>query len=230
MPFSSSERHWNVSPPDTIGDQSTTHACMISNIRLRMNNVMSKNLFLVKEHVGIFKAANNFDIYDPATGDVIMECREPTLGLITKLARFTDYKRMTPFDVQIRTPEGQRIVRIQRGISLFLSKVVVRDHDNNVIGGFAQKLFSIGGKFDVFDKNDKVICTLAGNWTGWNFSFQHQGKQYAHVSKKWAGIGMEMFTSADNYMLEIADDVPAEDEMRMLILAAVMCIDMVLKE
>ena len=195
-----------------------------------MNNVMSKNVFLVKEHVGIFKAANNFDIYDPETGDIIMECREPTLGFITKLLRFTDYKRMTPFDIQIRTPTDQRIVRIERGISLFLSKVVVRDHDNNVIGGFAQKFLSIGGKFDVFDKNDQVICTLAGTWTGWDFSFEHQGKQYARVSKKWAGIGQEMFTSADNYILEIADDVPADDDIRKLILAAVMCIDMVLKE
>ena len=52
----------------------------------------------------------------------------------------------------------------------------------------------------------------------------------AHVSKKWAGLGKEMFTSADNYMLEISNDVPQNDDVRKLILAAVMCIDMVLKE
>ncbi|MHA2937625.1 phospholipid scramblase-related protein [Vibrio sp. RC27] len=195
-----------------------------------MNNVTNRNLFLVKEHVGIFKAANNFDIYDPETGEIIMECREPTLGFITKLARFTDYKRMTPFDVQIRTPDNERVVRVQRGMSIFLSKVEVRDHDNNLIGGFAQKFFSIGGKFDVYDKNEQVICTLAGSWTGWNFSFEHEGKKYAHVSKKWSGVGKEMFTSADNYMLEISEDVPENDDIRKLILAAVMCIDMVLKE
>ena len=39
-----------------------------------------------------------------------------------------------------------------------------------------------------------------------------------------------MFTSADNYMLEISNDVPQNDDVRKLILAAVMCIDMVLKE
>ena len=32
--------------------------------------------FLVKEHIGMFKAANNYDIYDPQTGQIIMECRE----------------------------------------------------------------------------------------------------------------------------------------------------------
>jgi uncharacterized protein YxjI len=195
-----------------------------------MSDVLNKNLFLVKEHVGLFKAANNFDIHDPETGDVIMECREPTLGFFTKLLRFTDYKRMTPFDIQITTPSGERIVRIQRGISLFLSSVVVSDKDNNTIGGFKQKLFSIGGKFDVLDKNDQMLCKLEGKWTGWNFSFKNGDKEFAHVSKKWNGLGKEMFTSADNYVLEIADDVPADDDVRKLILASVMCIDMVLKE
>ncbi|KGJ89425.1 phospholipid scramblase-related protein [Thalassotalea sp. ND16A] len=195
-----------------------------------MTDVINSNLFLVKEHVGMFKAANNFDIYDPSTGEVIMECREPTLGFFTKLLRFTDYKRMTPFDIQLRTLDGQRIVRIQRGISIFLSKVIVSDHNNNTLGGFAQKLFSIGGKFDVLGKNDQMICQLEGSWTGWDFHFKSNGVELAHVSKKWAGLGKEMFTSADNYMLELSDDIPENDDVRKLILAAVMCIDMVLKE
>ncbi len=52
----------------------------------------------------------------------------------------------------------------------------------------------------------------------------------AHVTKKWAGLGKEMFTSADNYVLEISNSVPPDSKLRQLILAAVMCIDMVLKE
>ena len=34
----------------------------------------------------------------------------------------------------------------------------------------------------------------------------------------------------DNYILEIAEQVPHDSEIRQLILAAVMCIDMILKE
>ena len=195
-----------------------------------MSELANRNVFLVKEHVGIFKAANNFDIYDPASGEIIMECREPSLGLITKLLRFTDYKRMTPFDVQITTPGGERVVRILRGISLFVSKVEVRDQNNEMIGSFQQKFFSIGGKFDVLDKNDQLICTLQGKWTGWDFHFRNGDKDFAHVSKKWNGLGRELFTSADNYVLEIAAEVAKDDPVRKLILAAVMCIDMVLKE
>ena len=195
-----------------------------------MNEISGENLFLIKEHVGIFKAANNYDIHDPANGEVIMECREPTLGFFTKLLRFTDYKRMTPFDVQIRTADGQPVVRIQRGVSIFLSKVVVSDHNNEVIGGFQQKFFSIGGKFDVLDKNDNPICKLQGKMLGWNFHFMDGDTELAHVSKKWSGLGKELFTSADNYILEISDSVGDDENTRKLILAAVMCIDMVLKE
>ncbi len=195
-----------------------------------MHQVLKNNTFLVKEHIGIFKAANNFDIYDPTNGQIIMACREDDLGFLTKILRFTDFKRMTPFDVKIRTPDGHRIVRITRGISIILSDVKVWDENNQLIGGFKQQLFSIGGAFLVYDKNENTICQLKGKWTGWDFKFLDGEKELAHVSKQWKGIGQELFTSADNYMLEISPNVKEDDQARLLILAAVMCIDMVLKE
>ncbi|TWT72713.1 Scramblase [Posidoniimonas polymericola] len=195
-----------------------------------MTDPLSLNLLLVKEHVGMFKAANNYDIYDPATGGLVMECREPDLGLFTKLLRFTDYKRMTPFDIRVQTPDGRQVVRITRGISILLSTVDVLDENNQRIGGFKQKFFSIGGAFTVRDASDTPVCELKGKWTGWNFRFMAGETQLAQVAKKWSGIGKEMFTSADNYILEISDALPDHGAVRKLILAAVMCIDMVLKE
>ena len=195
-----------------------------------MHEVLSRNVYLVKEHVGMFKAANNYDIHDPDTGAVIMECREERLGILTKLLRFTDFKRMTPFDIQTRTPDGRQVVRVKRGISLFLSKVQVLDESDRVIGGFKQKLFSIGGAFTVLDASETPVCQLKGKWTGWDFRFLAGETELAHVTKKWAGIGKELFTSADNYVLQISDSVPTDNVARQLILAAVMCIDMVLKE
>ena len=195
-----------------------------------MHESLNRNVFLVKEHVGVFKAANNFDIHDPASGEIIMLCREDNLGSITKLLRFTDYKRMTPFDIKVTTPEGQPLVRITRGTTFIRSKVTVLDGKDEKVGGFNQKLMSIGGKFDVLDENDQILCSLKGNWTGWDFRFVARDTEFAHVTKKWSGIGKEFFTSADNYVLEISDSVPPDNRVRLLILAAVLCIDMVLKE
>ena len=185
-----------------------------------MHQILNMNRFLVKEHVGVFKAANNYDIYDPETGKVVMVCREDDLGFVTKLLRFTNFKRNTPFNIQIRTSDGEQLIPVTRGVAIFLSTVDVHDENNTVIGG----------AFDILDAHGNAVCGLRGKWTGWDFRFVHNDVEFAHVTKKWAGIGKEFFTSADNYILEISSSVPANHPIRQLILAAVMCIDMVLKE
>jgi uncharacterized protein YxjI len=196
-----------------------------------MHATLSKNLFFVKEHVKIFKASNSFDILDPDSKQIVLQCREENLGFFTKMFRFTDYKRMTPFNMQIKTPEGQLILTVRRGISIFLSTVEVLDEKNALIGKFKQKFLSIGGKFEVLDASERSLCMLKGKWTSWDFRFvSNDGKEFAKVTKKWSGIGKELFTSADNYILQISSEVPADNPLRMLILAAVMCIDLVLKE
>lgn len=195
-----------------------------------MNPILNKNLFLVKEHTGMFKASNNYDIYDPATNEIIMLCREEKLGILTKIFRFTDYKRMTPFDIEIRTASGEKVLTVRRGVSFWLSMVEVLDERGQLIGKFKQKFFSIGGSFNVLDANENVLCTLKGKWTSWDFRFVKGTEEFAHVTKKWAGLGKEFFTTADNYALKIDEKIPPNNKLRLLILAAVMCIDMVLKE
>ena len=195
-----------------------------------MNPILNKNMFFVKEHVGMFKASNNYDIYDPENNRIILISREPNLGFFTKMFRFTDYKRMTPFHVVIATPENRPVLSIRRGVTFFRSDVEVFDENERLLGTFKQKFFSIGGKFQIYDTNDNLICTLQGKWTSWDFKFMKGDTEIARVSKKWAGLGKELFTSADNYMLQIQDTVAPGDSVRPLIMAAVMCIDMVLKE
>jgi len=48
------------------------------------------------------------------------------------------------------------------------------------------------------------------------------------ITKKWAGIGKELFTSADNYIIALNDEpAPAK---AMLLLAAGLAVDTVFKE
>ena len=188
------------------------------------------NSFAVKEHVGLFKAASNYDIFDLTTGKLLLTCREPKLGLLTKILRFTDFKRMTPFALEVRTEASQLILEVKRGIAFFRSRVNVSDSDGRLLGTFQQKLLSIGGKFDVLDANDQVACTLQGKWTGWDFRFVQGDTELARVTKKWSGIGKELLTTADNYVLDISPSVANNHSVRALIVAAVLCIDKVLKE
>jgi len=195
-----------------------------------MHTTLQQNVFFVKEHVGFFKVASNYDIFHPESGALLIECREPNIGFFTKLFRILGYKVMTPFNIEVKATDGTLITRITRGTVFFRSVVEVFDEKEQLIGKFRQRMLSLGGKFDVLDANDQVICTLKGKWTSWEFSFIKDNAEFGKVTKKWAGIGKEFFTTADNYVLEINPSVGNDSKLRTLILAAVLCIDMVLKE
>lgn len=195
-----------------------------------MHSILNRNNFFVKEHVGMFKAANNYDILDPETKEIILNCREDNMAFFTKMLRFGDYKRMTPFEITIKTPAGEPVLTVKRGWTFFRSVVEVFDDKNQLVGTFRQRMMSIGGKFDLLAPDGNLMCTLKGKWTSWEFNFELEGKNFANVSKKWAGLGRELFTTADNYMLTIDPSVPQDAPIRIMVMAAVMCIDMVLKE
>ena len=197
-----------------------------------MQKNLQENIFLFKEHLGLFKASNNYDIYDPKTKKIILHCREKNLHPLYKVVRMflTDFKIMTPFEIEIRSLYEKKIIRVKKGLSLILSKIEVFDENDKLIGLFKQKLFPLGNNFEIFNEKDELVSKLNGSIAGWNFKFLRGEKTVAKVTKKWSGIGKEMFTSADNYVLEINDTVDKTDPLRLLIFAAVICIDMVLKE
>ncbi len=203
-----------------------------------MLNELKKNSFNVKR-IGIFRAAN-YDIYDPETGHITMECREKRRGIVTKIFRSTgELKNMTPFDLQVRIPYRHQIVRVTRGISAFRSvtEMNVLDENDRRIGGIKKVKF-LGEDFSVFDTRGRPVCRLEvekrkpfplvfGEWIGCDFKFMADETELAHVTKNWEGIGKGPANSLDNCVLEIADSMARHNVVRQLILAAVMCIDMV---
>lgn len=99
----------------------------------------------------------------------------------------------------------------------------------NVIGWFKSKLFSIGGAFYVFDVLGNEVAFVKGDWKGWNFKFlDKMGQEIGTITKKWTGIGKELFTSADNYIIAFNQE-PTQDK-SILLLAAGLAVDIVYKE
>ena len=196
-----------------------------------MNSILEKKLFLFKEHVGLLKTSNNYDVYDPNTKEKILYCRETNLNFLAKFVRifFRSYKIFAPFEIVIEEMNNKKLLKIKKGFSFAYPIVKIYDENDNIVGFFKKKSI-IGSSFDMFDKNEKLVCKLEGTLIGWNFKFRINGNVIGLVTKKWAGVGQEMFTSADNYILEIKDELEKQNPVRLLILASVVCIDMVLKE
>ena len=194
-----------------------------------MNPVLNHDLYFVKQERRHFKVTNKYEILDPKSKEVIMICEEELSGGV-KFARYLVKKTATPFNIVIRTPNGEPVLSVKRGFNLFLSTIQVLDENQQLVGKLKQKFNLGGGKFDVLDPNDQVICQLKGKLTSWDFKFGTDKHIYAEVAKKWAGFGKELFSSADNYMLKIDPSVEYDNPLRILIVAAVMAIDMVLHE
>ena len=197
-----------------------------------MKKLLQKNTFLFKEQLGLFKASNNYDVYDPQTEEIILHCREKNLNPLYKIIRLLikDLKSMTPFEIEISGLDGIKIIKVKKKLSLVLPKIEVFDESDKLIGFIKLNLFPLGNNFEIFDEKGNLVSKLNGSLIGWNFKFVKDKNTIARVTKKWSGIGKELFTSADNYILDIKDDVEKSSPLRLLIFGAVICIDMVLKE
>lgn len=189
-----------------------------------------RSSFFVREHVGMFKLAGAYDILDPATKEQIAIAKEEPGPLILLLRMFME-KRQLPTKVVVYegAAEGGRILfSIKKAFTLFRSRVDVLDGDGNRAGWFKSKMISLGGAFRVFDAEDREVAVVKGDWKGWNFKFTVGDEEIGTVTRKWSGMGKELFTSADNYIISLSGEI--SESKAVLLLAAGLAVDIVYKE
>ena len=193
--------------------------------------MLDRKTFLVKERVAFLKLVDTFDIYDPATGAQIGIAHE-RVGPWLKVLRLVINRRLLPTLVEVREQdEGPVILSIRRGAVLLRAHVTVHNRLGKELGRFKSKLFSLGGGFHVLDPLENPVAEVTGDWKGWNFRFiAADGSELGKVTKKWAGIGKELFTSADNYVIALDQSHPLVPDLTSLLLAAGLAIDIVFKE
>jgi uncharacterized protein YxjI len=192
--------------------------------------MLELSTFFVKEHVGMFKMHDVYDILDPSTQQMVGQAHEIVSG-IKKLLRLLVDKKLMSTTVEVRDAQEKLVFSIYRPFRFFRSEVQVLDGQGTKLGYFQSKIFTIGGGFWVYDAKDKQVAEVKGDWVGWNFRFlTPSGEEIGQVTKKWAGIAKEFFTSADNYIVSISDDLSDEPTAKCLLLAAALAIDIVYKE
>ena len=186
--------------------------------------------YLIREHAGVFKLTATYDIFDGATGEQLAVAKEKK-GTLNAIAGLFIAKRNLPTRVDVHEGKditGPIVFSLTCGFSFFRPTVKVLAGDGTLIGTFKSRLMTLGGKFGVYDVADKEVAVVQGNWTGWNFRFVTSGgDELGVVSKKWAGVAKELFTSADNYVVAVHHPDSAAAT---LLLAAGLAIDTVYKE
>ena len=197
--------------------------------------MFDRKTYLIKERIGLLKLTDTYDIFDAESGDQLAIALEEISGFM-KLLRFLVKKAMLPTTVNFyegtEQDRGENpVLSIHRGFTLLRAKVLVLNAKGETIGYFKSKIFSLGGGFKVYDTNDEQIADVSGDWKGFNFKLKTTtGKEIGVVAKKWGGIAKEMFTSADNYVVSLNDDVAKKPAYVKLLLAAGLAIDTIYKE
>lgn len=193
--------------------------------------LFDRKTYVVKERVGFLKLTDVYDILDPQSGAVIGIAKEEPAAW-AKWLRLLVKKSLMPTIINVYESEGSAaVLSIHRGFALFRPKVTVTTAGGVVAGYFVAKMFSLGGAFRMFDPQDEEVGMVKGDWKGWNFQMTSStGQELGRVTKKWAGLGKELFTTADTYVVALSETTVTKPGTAALLLAAGLAIDTVYKE
>ncbi len=187
--------------------------------------------FFVRQHAALLKLTGAYDILDPQTKQVIGTAIEvpPTWA---KYARLLVNKALLPTALHLKSNGSDRpVLSLHKKPSFFSQSVTVTDGNGKQLGAFKSKAFSLGGRFSLLGPGGAQVGEVQGNWRGWDFTFRDvNGKELGKVTKKWAGLGKELFTTADHYLIVLNDGVSSGAGLGALLLAAGLAVDLVFKE
>jgi len=192
------------------------------------SNFFESNSYFIDEKVNFLKFENSYQIYND-NGENIGTIKQK-LSVSQKILRLLINKAMLPFLLEIKNADDQLEASISRGWTFFLSKIIIKNAQGDIIGTIKQKFKLFKPTFKIFNSSEELIAEINGDWKAWNFSITDaSNNQIGSISKKWAGALKEIFTSADKYNVNI-DNNYSNVENKIAILSGAITIDMVLKE
>jgi uncharacterized protein YxjI len=184
--------------------------------------------YFIDEKVAFLKFTNAYKVYNSA-GDIIGAIRETMPAGLKVLSLFVS-KTFFPFKLDILDAEEKVLATVKRGWTLFMSKIKVLDPQGAVIALIHQQFKLLKPTFNILDPQGAPIASITGDWKAWNFTIaDSDGGQLGTITKKWAGILKEAFTTADKYIVSVKPGALA-DAKKVAVIATAITIDMVLKE
>ena len=191
--------------------------------------VFTEPVLVVNQKAKLIELTNEYAIYDQhatqigAVRQVGQSAARKVLRALTSVDQFLT-QRLDVVDLG-----GRTVLRITRPAKVFKSKVVVEDGAGTEIGRIVQE--NMVGKihFGLEAGGRSLGSVNAENWRAWNFNVKDEaGTEIARITKTWEGLAKTMFTTADNYVVQIHR--PLEDPLRSLVVAAALSIDTALKQ
>ncbi|MDF3302117.1 phospholipid scramblase-related protein [Streptomyces tropicalis] len=192
-------------------------------------SLFSEPVLVVNQKAKLIELTNEYKVFDQhgreigAVTEVGQSALKKILRFVSSLDQFMTHK------LEIRDTHGRPLLLLTRPAKIFKSRVVVSRPDGQVVGEIVQK--NVFGKINFAMNADgrQVGAIKAENWRAWNFAIvDHAENEVARITKTWEGLAKTMFTTADNYVLQIHFQLP--EPLLSLVVATALTVDTALKQ
>ena len=191
--------------------------------------IFSEPVLVVNQKAKLIEVNNEYAIFTQ-TGQQIGAVRQVGQSVAKKVLRVvSSLDQFMTHSLQIVDANGVVQLTIKRPAKMFKSKFEVTNGSGQVIGAIEQE--NMVGKihFGLFVAGQRLGSINAENWRAWNFNIQDaNGGEVARITKTWEGLAKTMFTTADNYVVQISPTL--QDPLRSLVVASALSIDTALKQ
>jgi uncharacterized protein YxjI len=191
--------------------------------------IFTEPVLVVNQKAKIIEVNNEYAIFDGqarqigAVRQVGQSMAKKVLRVVSSLDQFLTHK------LQIVDMSGTPLLALTRPSKVFKSKILVQDGTGTEVGQIVQE--NMVGKihFGLVAGGRKVGAIKAENWRAWNFRIEDDaGTEVARITKTWEGLAKTVFTTADNYVVQVHR--PLEEPLRSLVVASALSVDTALKQ
>ncbi|MBI4259097.1 MAG: scramblase [Actinobacteria bacterium] len=196
-----------------------------------VSDLLDRDRLVFRQKAKLIEMNIDFAIRDPE-GNEVGRMRQEGQSKLKKLARFvTSVDQFMTHTLAVYDGGGAKVLELTRPAKIFKSTVVVRDGAGTEVGRIVQQNMVGKIRFALQGAQGEELGSLnAENWRAWNFSIRDgSGTEVARITKTWEGLAKTLFTTADNYLLEVSGQgMPLP--LRQLILASAVGVDLSLKQ
>jgi len=191
--------------------------------------LFTEPVLVVNQKAKLIEINNEYAVMDQH-GRQIGAVRQVGQSALKKAVRLlSSYDQFMTHKLQVVDMQGQVLLALTRPAKFLKSRVVVQDAHGQEIGQIVQQNVIGRIRFALEAGGHAYGSINAENWRAWNFNIQdHAGTEVARITKTWEGLAKAMFTTADNYVVQIHR--PLEEPLRSLVVAAALAVDTALKQ
>ncbi|SNQ46051.1 Scramblase [Frankia canadensis] len=191
--------------------------------------LFSEPVLVVNQKTKIIEVTNEYAVFDQ-NGNQIGSVVEVGQSALKKAMRvLSSWDQFFTHRLEVRDAAGVPQLMLHRPAKLLKSKVIVSAPDGTQLGVIAQQ--NVFGKirFDLQSGGATIGAIKAENWRAWNFSIvDNTETEIARVTKTWEGLMKTMFTTSDNYVVQLHRPLP--QPLLSMVVASALTIDTALKQ